>query len=97
LTDSLLKNPAILCLLPPQRSAILPTTAAKSERHAHAVRVLRYRECAALAGVSLRTWERMIAEGLAPPVVRPSPGRAGHLDVDFYPWLEQRRSPINAA
>jgi hypothetical protein len=76
------------------------TGLSKHERRNAAVsgaRVLSYRECADRADVSLRTWERLVSGGLSPPVVRPSPGRCGHLDIDFYLWLEQRRSPINTA
>jgi hypothetical protein len=75
-------------------TALSSTALSKHERKTTVtgVRVLNYRECAERADVSLRTWERMVADGTSPPVVHPSPGRRGHLDIDLEVWLEARRS-----
>jgi predicted DNA-binding transcriptional regulator AlpA len=56
-----------------------------------AIRVVDEPTAAHLAGVSLRTWDRLRARGDVPPITQLSPGRIGYRLVDLKAWLDARR------
>jgi predicted DNA-binding transcriptional regulator AlpA len=55
------------------------------------VRVVDEHTAANLAGVSLRTWDRLRARGDVPPITQISPNRIGYRLVDLRAWLDARR------
>ena len=56
-----------------------------------ALRVIDRKTAIELAGVSLRTWSRLIANGEGPPVTKISTRRLGYRLIDFKAWLNARR------
>jgi predicted DNA-binding transcriptional regulator AlpA len=56
-----------------------------------AVRIVDEFTAAELAGVSLRTWDRMRARGETPPITRISERRIGYRVIDLKAWLDARR------
>jgi predicted DNA-binding transcriptional regulator AlpA len=60
------------------------------------VRVVNRRKALELTNLSLRTWERLEAAGVAPPKTRISEGRVGYRVSDLKAWLDARREPSAA-
>ena len=56
--------------------------------------VYTYREAAQIARLSLRTFERAIAEGWGPEVLKLSPRRRGVTDPALRAWLKNRPRKI---
>ena len=54
--------------------------------------VLSKKKAAERANVSLRHFERLIANGEGPPLVRLGPRRVGIIEEDSDAWLRSRRS-----
>jgi hypothetical protein len=66
---------------------------------APALFIYSYKEAAVVAGLGLRTLERLIAEGKGPNVVELSPMRRGISNIDLADWLKSktRKAPTTAA
>jgi hypothetical protein len=58
--------------------------------------VWSYAKCAADAGVSIRTWKRLLADGEGPPVVMTSKRGRGHEEADFQTWKRRRKRPTSS-
>jgi len=61
------------------------------------MKVLSYNECAARAGLTRRTLERLISEGEGPTTLQLSKRRVGILEADLEAWLTSRRRPAPGA
>ena len=55
------------------------------------IRVVDEATAAKAAGLSLRTWDRMRANGDTPPITRLSERRIGYRILDLMAWLDARR------
>lgn len=60
-------------------------------------RILDAGEMAALAGISVRTLQRLEEEGEGPPRVQVGKRRIGYWDSDGRAWLRSRTSPAKRA
>jgi predicted DNA-binding transcriptional regulator AlpA len=56
-----------------------------------ALRVVDRKTAIELAGVSVRTWDRLTAAGEGPPVTKISDRRIGYRLSDLEAWLNARR------
>lgn len=59
--------------------------------------ILNVREAADMADLSVRTFYRLMAEGIAPPRVGLSTRRFGFWRSDIQSWLRSRTAPRKAA
>ena len=60
---------------------------APANDHGHSRRLVSPLGAAELAGVSLRTWQRMVRRGEAPSPVRVSEGRIGFFANELDAWM----------